>query len=71
MKKNKIDVIWGEAKVAKVGQVVVSAPSKPAVQPQTPPPKGTLGAGTYSAKHIIVATARARACCRASSPTAS
>ncbi len=56
MKKNKIDVIWGEAKVAKVGQVVVSAPSKPAVQPQTPPPKGTLGAGTYSAKHIIVAT---------------
>jgi dihydrolipoamide dehydrogenase len=56
MKKNKIDVIWGEAKIAKVGQVVVSAPSKPAVQPQTPPPKGTLGAGTYSAKHIIVAT---------------
>ena len=56
MRKNKIDVIWGEAKVAKVGQVVVSAPSKPAVQPQTPPPKGTLGAGTYSAKHIIVAT---------------
>ncbi|PTM57040.1 dihydrolipoyl dehydrogenase [Phreatobacter oligotrophus] len=56
MKKNKIDVIWGEAKVAKVGQVVVSAPSKPAVQPQTPPPKGTLGAGTYPAKHIIVAT---------------
>jgi dihydrolipoamide dehydrogenase len=56
MKKNKIDVIWGEAKIAKVGQVVVSAPSKPAVQPQVPPPKGTLGAGTYSAKHIIVAT---------------
>jgi dihydrolipoamide dehydrogenase len=56
MKKNKIDVIWGEAKIAKVGQVVVSAPSKPAVQPQVPPPKGTLGAGTYQAKHIIVAT---------------
>ncbi len=56
MKKNKIDVIWGEAKIARAGEVVVSAPSKPAVQPQTPPPKGTLGAGTYSAKHIIVAT---------------
>ncbi len=56
MKKNKIDVIWGEAKIAKVGEVVVAAPSKPAVQPQVPPPKGTLGAGTYSAKHIIVAT---------------
>jgi dihydrolipoamide dehydrogenase len=56
MKKNKIDVIWGEAKIARAGQVVVAAPAKPAVQPQTPPPKGTLGAGTYSAKHIIVAT---------------
>ncbi|MGU9981386.1 dihydrolipoyl dehydrogenase [Phreatobacter sp. HK31-P] len=56
MKKNKIDVIWGEAKIAKVGQVVVSASAKPAVQPQVPPPKGTLGAGTYQARHIIVAT---------------
>ena len=56
LKKNKVDVIWGEAKIAKVGQVVVSAPTKPAVQPQTPPPKGTLGAGTYTAKNIIVAT---------------
>ena len=56
MKKNKIDVIWGEAKIAKPGEVVVSAPSKPAVQPQTPPPKGTLGPGAYAAKHIIVAT---------------
>jgi len=56
MKKNKIDVIWGEAKIAKPGEVVVSASSKPAVQPQVPPPKGTLGAGTYQAKHIIVAT---------------
>jgi len=56
MKKNKIDVIWGEAKIAKVGQVVVSATAKPAVQPQVPPPKGTLGAGTYQARHIIVAT---------------
>jgi dihydrolipoamide dehydrogenase len=56
MKKNKIDVIWGEATIAKLGQVVVSASAKPAVQPQVPPPKGTLGAGTYQAKHIIVAT---------------
>ncbi|MGQ3356724.1 MAG: dihydrolipoyl dehydrogenase [Phreatobacter sp.] len=56
MKKNKIDVIWGEAKIARAGEVVVSAPSKPAVQPQVPPPKGTLGPGTYAAKHIIVAT---------------
>ena len=62
MKKNKIDVIWGEANIAKPGEVVVTEPKKPAVQPQTPPPKGTLPAGTYQTKHIIVATgARPRA----------
>ena len=56
MKKNKIDVIWGEAKITKPGEVVVAAPTKPAVQPQNPVPKGTLGFGTYTAKHIILAT---------------
>jgi dihydrolipoamide dehydrogenase len=56
MKKNKIDVIWGEAKIAKVGEVVVSPPVKPAVQPQNPVPKGILPPGTYQAKHIVVAT---------------
>ena len=62
MKKNKIDVIWGEAKLDAPGKVVVGASSKPAMQPQHPAPKGTLGAGTYTAKHIIVATgARPRA----------
>jgi dihydrolipoamide dehydrogenase len=62
MKKNKIDVIWGEAKITKPGEVVVGKPSKPAVQPQNAVPKGVLGEGTYSAKHIIVATgARPRA----------
>ena len=62
MKKNKISVIWGEAKLTKPGEVKVSKPSKPAVEPQHPQPKNTLGEGTYSAKHIIVATgARPRA----------
>ncbi len=56
MKKNKIDVIWGEATISKVGEVVVSKAKKPAVQPQNPVPKGVLGEGTYQAKHIIVAT---------------
>lgn len=56
MKKNKIDVIWGEAIISKVGEVVVSAMKKPVVQPQHPIPKGVLGEGTYSAKHIILAT---------------
>lgn len=61
LKKNKVDVIWGEAKLGK-GEVVVGPSSKPVVQPQNPVPKGTLGHGTYKAKHIIVATgARPRA----------
>jgi dihydrolipoamide dehydrogenase len=62
LKKNKVDVIWGEAAITKPGEVAVSAPKKPAMQPQISPPKGILGPGTYAAKHIIVATgARPRA----------
>jgi dihydrolipoamide dehydrogenase len=56
LKKNKVDVIWGEATISKVGEVTVGASSKPVVQPQNPVPKGVLGAGTYTAKHIIVST---------------
>ncbi|ENN91579.1 dihydrolipoyl dehydrogenase [Bartonella schoenbuchensis] len=62
MKKNKIDIIWGEAKLTKaakgsqLAEIVVSPSSKAIVQPQNPVPKGTLGEGTYQAKHIIVAT---------------
>jgi dihydrolipoamide dehydrogenase len=56
MKKNKIDVIWGEATIVKPGEVSVAAPKKAAMQPQHPVPKGVLPAGTYTAKHIIVAT---------------
>ncbi len=56
LKKNKVDVIWGEAAITKVGEVTVSASKKPVVQPQNPIPKGVLGEGTYQAKHIIVAT---------------
>ncbi len=62
MKKNKVDVIWGEATIAKPGEVVVGPVKKPPMQPQHPQPKGVLGPGTYQAKHIIVATgARPRA----------
>ncbi|HEY8005277.1 MAG TPA: dihydrolipoyl dehydrogenase [Methylocella sp.] len=56
LKKNKVDVIWGEAAITKPGEVLVTAPKKPAMQPSNPVPKGILGAGTYRAKHIIVAT---------------
>ncbi|MBD8555669.1 dihydrolipoyl dehydrogenase [Rhizobium sp. CFBP 8762] len=62
MKKNKIDVIWGEAKLSKPNEVIVSKNTKPVVEPQNPVPKGVKGEGTYTAKHIIVATgARPRA----------
>ncbi|EAS50305.1 pyruvate dehydrogenase complex, E3 component, lipoamide dehydrogenase [Aurantimonas manganoxydans SI85-9A1] len=61
MKKNKIDVIWGEAKITKAGkggpvEVSVGKMKKPVVEPQNPVPKGVLGEGSYKAKHVIVAT---------------
>jgi dihydrolipoamide dehydrogenase len=56
LKKNKVDVIWGEATITKPGEVAVAAPKKPAMQPQHPQPKGTLPPGSYRAKHIIIAT---------------
>ena len=62
MKKNKVDVIWGEAKLVKPGEIKVVRTSKKPMEPQPPAPKGTKGEGTYTAKHIIVATgARPRA----------
>lgn len=66
MKKNKIDIIWGEAKLQSqkngLTQIEVRAPAKLARQPQNPVPKPVLGAGQYEAKHVIIATgARPRA----------
>ncbi len=57
LKKNKVDVIWGEARVTKPGEIVV-APAKGSAMGGAPiaPPKGAKAAGTYGAKHIIVAT---------------
>jgi dihydrolipoamide dehydrogenase len=56
LKKNKVDVIWGEAVIDKPGQVTVAPTKKAIVQPQNPIPKGVLGEGVYQAKNIIVAT---------------
>jgi dihydrolipoamide dehydrogenase len=62
MKKNKVDVIWGEAKLTKPTEIIVGRSTKKPMEPQHPAPKGTLGEGTYTAKHIILATgARPRA----------
>ena len=56
MKKNKVDTIWGEAVLTKPGEITVAPTRKKPMQPQVPPPRNTLGAGTYTAKNIIVAT---------------
>jgi dihydrolipoamide dehydrogenase len=56
MKKNKIDIIWGEATITKPGEIKVAASKKPIVQPQGPVPKNALGDGIYKAKNIIIAT---------------
>ncbi|UOM35292.1 dihydrolipoyl dehydrogenase [Acuticoccus sp. I52.16.1] len=54
LKKNKVDVIWGTAKI--------TAPGKVDVKDAPDAPKGAKGGGSYAAKNIIVATgARPRA----------
>jgi dihydrolipoamide dehydrogenase len=49
LKKNKVTVIWGEAAIDAPGRITVKAG-------KSEPPKGALGAGTYEAKHTIIAT---------------
>ena len=62
LKKNKVDVIWGEATITKPGEVMVKASTKSVAGPPIDAPKGALSTGTYTAKNIIVATgARPRA----------
>jgi dihydrolipoamide dehydrogenase len=61
LKKNKVDVIWGEAKLTRAGAsdpiiVDVAKTSKAAHTPQHPVPKDVLGEGQYQAKHVILAT---------------
>jgi dihydrolipoamide dehydrogenase len=56
MKKNKVDIIWGEAVITKPGEVKVAPTKKAIQQPQVPPPKNALGEGTYKARNIIIAT---------------
>ncbi|GKY89600.1 dihydrolipoyl dehydrogenase [Sinisalibacter aestuarii] len=56
LRKNKVDVIWGEARLAGGGIVEVAEPARPAQEPQAPRPKGIKPAGRYSADHIVLAT---------------
>ncbi len=64
LKKNKVDVIWGEASITKVpgpdrgvpGTIQVSTSTRAAVTPQPSPPRECLPVGQYEARHIILAT---------------
>ena len=57
LKKNNVDVIWGEARLAGAGAIEVTASSASARDSRaSSPPKNALGAGTYSARNIIIAT---------------
>jgi dihydrolipoamide dehydrogenase len=49
MKKNKVTVIWGKAVIEAPGKITVAKSEAEA-------PKGALGEGAYTAKHIILAT---------------
>src|SRR3974390_3118473 len=49
MKKNKVQIIWGEASIDAPGKITVK-------KSQVEAPKGALGEGAYQAKHIIIAT---------------
>lgn len=49
LKKNKVPVIWGEARIVGPDRIEVTGTN-------APPPRGALGPGTYSSQNIIVAT---------------
>jgi dihydrolipoamide dehydrogenase len=53
MKKNKVQVIWGEATIDAPGKLTVKDYKGKLVQQM---PKGAIGVGSYQAKHIILAT---------------
>lgn len=56
LKKNGVDVIWGEARIASRGKLTVRAHKKAPGDSELSAPKGALGPGNYAAQHIIVAT---------------
>lgn len=62
LKKNAVDIVWGEARLAGQGAIDVVAPSPRAGAGNPEPPKDARGPGRYTARHIILATgARPRA----------
>jgi dihydrolipoyl dehydrogenase len=55
LKKNGVDVIWGEARVEAPGTLMVEAVRK-TDKVVVPPPKDALGPGRYGVRNLIVAT---------------
>ncbi len=57
LKKNGVDVIWGEARLKGAGALEVVAAGKPrAPLKDAAPPNDVLGPGSYRSAHIIIAT---------------
>lgn len=56
LKKNNVDVIWGEARVVARDRIDVQPTAKPAMQPSHPAPREARGPGVYEACHIVLAT---------------
>ena len=51
LRKNKVQVIWGEAKITKPGEVTVAKSSKPAMQPQIPSQRRAWRRHLYGQAH--------------------
>jgi dihydrolipoamide dehydrogenase len=51
LEKNGVDLIWGQARLAAPGEVLVTAPAHGAA-----PPRGARGPGRYRAAHVLIAT---------------
>jgi dihydrolipoamide dehydrogenase len=49
LKKNKVPVIWGNARITAPGAITVT-------ETEVPPPRGAKGPGDYTARHIVIAT---------------
>ncbi|MGY2049528.1 dihydrolipoyl dehydrogenase [Methylobacterium sp. JK268] len=56
LKKNKVDVIWGEARIETAPKGNAAGTVAVAESKRAEAPKGAKGPGTYRARHIIVAT---------------
>ena len=56
LKKNKVEVIWGEATLTAPGRLRVSEAGPGGRRPRPAAPTNALGPGEYTADHIIVAT---------------